>query len=259
MPAARSPIRRWTNASERDGFIAVYPEGTGGFLGKLHTGNAGKCCGYAMGKKVDDVGFTIALLDDLAARTSIERRRIYATGLSNGAMTAYRLAAERSDRIAAVAAVAGGVVVDSFALGRPVPVMHIHSIDDPRALHYGGLGPPFPFTSNRVNHQAVEDTLGQWTSFDRCATQAAVSPTIRGRSASPDEGNTATKYVYQPCAGGTEVVLWKLTGSGYVWPGGVRDQYKRLLGKVDGRDRRQRGDVGVLRTLLSAVARGGAP
>jgi hypothetical protein len=36
----------------------------------------------------------------------------------------------------------------------------------------GGFGPPFPLTSNRVNHQAVEDTLGQWTSFDRCATQA---------------------------------------------------------------------------------------
>jgi hypothetical protein len=131
----------------------------------------------------------------------------------------------------AVAAVAGGVVVDALAPGRPVPVMHIHSVDDPRALYYGGLGPPFLFTSNRVNHPAVEDTLGRWISFDRCPTQVAVSPTLRGRSASSDEGNTSTKDAYGPCAGGTEVVLWKLTGSGHVWPGGVRDQYKRLLGK----------------------------
>ncbi len=48
---------------------------------------------------MDDVGFFIELLDDLARRTSVDRARVYATGLSNGAMMAYRLAAEASDRI----------------------------------------------------------------------------------------------------------------------------------------------------------------
>lgn len=227
--AGQKSYSRMDEASERHGFIAVYPEGTGGVLGKLHTWNAGNCCGYAMENKVDDVGFTVALLDDLAARTSIDRRRIYATGLSNGAMMAYRLAAERSDRIAAIAAVAGGMVIDAFGPSRAVPIVHIHSVDDPRALYDGGLGAPFPFTSKRVNHPPVEDTIGRWISFDRCPTQAAASPTLRGKSS--DAGNTATKYVYGPCSGGTEVVLWKLTGSGHVWPGGVRDRYKRLLGR----------------------------
>jgi len=144
---------------------------------------------------------------------------------------AYRLAAERSDRIAAVAAVAGGMMVDAFAPGRPVAVMHIHSVDDPRALYSGGLGPPFPFTNKRVNHPPVEKTLERWISFDRCPSQAVASPTLRGRPGSSDEGNSATKVVYGPCSGGAEVVLWKLTGSGHVWPGGVRDRYKRPLGR----------------------------
>lgn len=38
------------------------------------------------------------MLDDLARRTSIDPRRVYATGHSNGAMMAYRLGAQRADR-----------------------------------------------------------------------------------------------------------------------------------------------------------------
>ena len=95
--------------ADRETFIAVYPNGTGRLSARLLTWNAGTCCGYAALNRVDDVGFTRALIGKLAESVSMDRRRIYATGLSNGAMMSYRLAAEAGDLIAAVAPVAGGM------------------------------------------------------------------------------------------------------------------------------------------------------
>ncbi|HXF66530.1 MAG TPA: PHB depolymerase family esterase, partial [Burkholderiales bacterium] len=140
-------IQKWYSrmdeAAVRHGFIAVYPDGTGGIAGGQLTWNAGTCCGWAAAARVDDVGFALALLEDLAQRTPLDRTRVYATGLSNGSMMAYRLAAEASHRIAAVAGVAGAMALARFAPAVPVPVMHIHSVDDRRALYAGGLGPAF--------------------------------------------------------------------------------------------------------------------
>ena len=214
--------------ADREGFIVVYPFGTGRLKDKLLTWNAGTCCGSAARDKVDDVAFVRALLDDLAARTTYDRARVYATGLSNGAMMVYRLAAELPDRIAAIAPVAGAMAVRDFAPRRPIPIMHIHSVDDPRALYYGGLGPPFPFTTARVLHAPVESTISQWVEFDGCGK----TPEERDRREwrAGKSAHTATRFVFSGCRGGVEVVLWKLTGAGHVWPGGTRDYLTRWLG-----------------------------
>ncbi len=216
---------RMDDLAARERFVVVYPNGTGILRRALLTWNAGTCCGYAQGHHVDDVGFTLAVVDDVARRLPVDRGRIYATGMSNGAMMAYRLGAEAAARIAAIAPVAGGMVVESFHPARPVPVMHFHSIDDPRALYDGGLGPPFPFTRSRVLHPAVESVIARWVRFDGCATVPHVGPTIRR------DGRTATEIRYAPCRGGAEVVLWRLRGSGHVWPGGSQHVPERLLGQ----------------------------
>jgi polyhydroxybutyrate depolymerase len=116
--------------ADREIFVAVYPNGTGRLSKRLLTWNAGTCCAYAVINNIDDAGFTRALVADLAQRISIDRLRIYATGLSNGAMMAHRLAAEAADLVAAVAPVAGGMVVPAIKSSRTVPVMHIHSVND---------------------------------------------------------------------------------------------------------------------------------
>ena len=133
------------NTADDHGFVVIYPNGIGRFKKRLLTWNTGKCCGYAMKENVDDVGFVIALLDDISQKTNIDRKRVYATGLSNGAMMSYRLAVEASAHIAAIAPVAGAMMVETFIPKHPVPVMHIHSIDDPRAIYGGGLGPLPPW------------------------------------------------------------------------------------------------------------------
>ena len=214
--------------ADRAGFLAVYPNGTGAFGNRLLTWNAGSCCGWAQKNEVDDVGFTRALVEDLARRAPIDRARIYATGLSNGAMMTYRLAVEAPDLIAAIAPVAGAMVCLPFKAGRPISILHIHSVDDPRALYAGGLGPPFPFTNVRVHHPPVEETISHWVEFDGCPKQPEVAPPLHGTGRSA--AHTATRIAYAPCHDGTEVALWKLAGPGHVWPGGDIDYLTWALG-----------------------------
>ena len=227
---AQQEYVRTDTLADREGFIVVYPEGTGVLPRRLHTWNAGTCCGYAHDHKVDDVAFVRALLDDLAKRVQIDQRRVYATGLSNGGMMSYRLAAELGDRIAAIASVAGGMVAESIRSPRPVPVLHIHSLDDPRALYGGGLGPPFPYTNVRVLQPNMDSVIARWVRFDRCPARPKIGDTIRGRPGSLGATHTATPLRYGPCADGSEFVIWKLRGAGHTWPGSPPQSWQEYVG-----------------------------
>jgi len=209
-------------AADRDGYIAVYPNGSGLLRDRLLTWNAGNCCAYAQDHGVDDVGFIAALLDDLGRRAAIDTRRIYVAGHSNGGMLAHRLGEALPERIAAIASVAG-VHVPSAGSGRAVPVLHIHSEDDPRALYRGGLGPPFPFTNSRVMHQSVDAMLSAWVQRNGCA------PSATEKELRELAGHTARRLVYGNCRDGAEVTLWKLTGAGHGWPG-AKSNRETLLG-----------------------------
>ena len=214
--------------ADREGFVVVYPDGTGKLGRRLLTWNAGGCCGQAQASGVDDVTFTLAVLKRLAADLPLDRTRVYVTGHSNGAMMAYRLAAEAADRIAAVGAVAGMMVVERFAPARPVAVLHIHSEDDPRALYRGGLGPPFPGTEARSRHASVEGGLARWMIVDRCATEPRVA---ESRSAPAGaKAHTAELLVYEPCESDAAVAHWHLTGAGHGWPGHRSPVPERLMG-----------------------------
>ena len=200
--------------ADRERFLVVYPNGTGVWRDRLLTWNAGDaCCGFARTNEINDVGFATTLIGDLERRIGIDRQRIYATGHSNGAILAHRLAAERSGIFAAVVAVAGALDLEAFAPTRAVPVMQIHSVHDRRALYAGGLGPPFPGTNVRVQHQPVEAGLNRWITANGCSTRADTA------DMKSDLGQTATLLVWRGCRDGAQVAHWKLTGSGHGWPG----------------------------------------
>jgi polyhydroxybutyrate depolymerase len=214
--------------ADHENFLVVYPNGTGVLSAKLLTWNAGPCCGYAKDRNVDDVGFTRALVQDLARRMPIDRDRVYATGLSNGAMMAYRIARDAPDLVAAIAPVAGASLLEPSANREAMPIMHIHSVDDPRALYAGGFGPPFPLTNRRVKHPAVEASLMQWVDANGCTREPRIGATAYG---GPSKAHSATPMTFAACRDGVEVILWQLTGSGHVWPGGKAGYLTHWLGE----------------------------
>lgn len=221
---------RIDRAADRDGYIAVYPNGSSGLGNNFLTWNAGNCCGPAAALHVNDVGYALEVIDDVTARVSVDRTRVYATGLSNGSMMAYRLAAEAPQRIAAVAGVAGAMSLERFAPTRAMPVMHIHSVNDHIARFDGGLGPPAMLADTRMYHMSVEAMVQAWRDHNACPVKPLAVEAIAGRSGTLDESHSAIRRTYGPCRDGTQVVLLQLSGPGHVWPGGVRDYMPQLLG-----------------------------
>ena len=212
-------VQEFANAN---GFAVMFPHGTGTALAKesLLTWNAGPGkCGYAAKTNADDVGFILACVQHFSERIApVDPLRVYATGFSNGAMMCCRLAADRaaSQVFAAVAPVNGCCISDeaSFNPARPVPMLYIHSVDDPRALYDGGLGPPFPMTNKRVLHDQVDAFLAQRVQANGCQ-----GPPRQLDSRTDSNGHSATLLGWFGGPAGTEILHWKLTGGGHAWPG----------------------------------------
>jgi polyhydroxybutyrate depolymerase len=191
------------------GFIVVYPNGTG--AGPVLFWNAGLARFEAAKKMPDDVAFISHVLDDVASVVNVDPKRVYATGMSNGAMMCYRLAAELSSRIAAIAPVGGTMAIDKAQPQRPVSVIHFHGTADTTVL-YRGLDDG---ASRLIKYQAVDDTIRTWVALNGCPAEPAVHKF-------PDrahDGTSVTQKTYGPGRDGAEVVLIMIEGGGHTWPG----------------------------------------
>lgn len=216
--------------ADREGFIAVYPEGTGVLPNRLHTWNSGdNCCGFALDRDVDDVGFLRAVITSLEVRADVDPDRIYLTGHSNGAMMAYRFAAEASELVAAIAPIGGAIDLAEPFPSEAVALLHIHSLDDPRALYDGGEGPPFPGTDRTVHHEPVLAGIEGWARANGCSSEPTVVERIEGTG--DDRGQSYERLAWSGCSSGGAVQHLVLSGSGHGWPGvAVAPLWQRHLG-----------------------------
>ena len=160
--------------AESNHFIVVYPDGTNAQADsrKLLTWNGGMCCGPAAAQNVDDVGFISKVIDAAVAAFPIDEHRVFATGHSNGAILAYRLACELSDRISAIG-VQAGVLGVSCTPTKPVSVFHLHGLADTNIPIDGGKGSgvsgvvfPSPREAPRAFAQSNRCTLGPVDQLD---------------------------------------------------------------------------------------------
>ncbi len=198
--------------SEAAGFIAVFPNGISQTQnGMLATWNAGNCCARARDENVDDVGFLRALVADVSKRARIEPQRVYAIGMSNGAMMSYRLACEAGDVFHGIMAVSGTDNTRSCAPKQPVPVLHVHARNDPLVLFNGGAG------SNRLVPEdavtefvSVPETISKWVKLNHAS--AVPQRVLQVEGAYCDR--------YEATRGGAPVELCVTETGGHSWPGG---------------------------------------
>ncbi len=193
------------------GFVVVYPNGTGD-RDQLFTWNAGTCCGYAHAQQVDDVAFVMALLDELAATMHVDPARVFATGLSNGAMLAYRLASEHAERFAAIAPVAGPMAAATCSPSLPASVIHFHGTLDEFTPLAGGVGKR---SVTKTNHYSVEHSIQAWVGANACPS----TPVIQQLPTAIDDGMRIERRTYGPGRDDAEVVLYLIDGGGHTWPG----------------------------------------
>ncbi|MCD6298784.1 MAG: dienelactone hydrolase family protein [Deltaproteobacteria bacterium] len=189
-------------------FIVAYPNGIGGrfrFMKNRRTWNAGRCCGQAVKKNVDDVLFIEKLIEDIDSKFSIDTRRVYVTGMSNGAMMAYRLACEIPDKIAAIIPVSGTLAVDNCDGAKDVPVLHIHGDRDKNVPIAGGKGEK---SVAGVAHRSLPDTIKLIIRSRQCL--APEQRTLNG-------GIRVSSY---RCNNGAPVKLLIIKGGEHAWPGG---------------------------------------
>jgi polyhydroxybutyrate depolymerase len=183
-------------AADTRNFIVAYPSGIAA------SWNAGLCCGdSAWVSHVDDVQFVRDTIDAISREYCIDSHRVFSTGMSNGGFLSHRLACELSDRIAAVAPVAGVLGVADCNPPRPVPVMHFHGTMDPLVPYYGGS--PFGFPS-------VPVTFGAWQLREACSGAMATTFMMGDSRCEARPG----------CNGGSEVILCTVENGGHTWPGG---------------------------------------
>jgi len=207
--------------ADREGFLVVYPNGTGR-LPTTHTWNGGNCCGYAMTQNVNDVAFVAALLDDLATVAPLDVKRVYATGMSNGGILAYRLASELADRIAAIAPVGGPMGTETCSPKQPVSVIHFHGSNDQYAPLKGGQGTR---SLSKTNFYSVDHSVQAWINANGCPAEPETT-TLPDKAG---DGTTITRKVWGPGRDGSEVVLYVIEGGGHTWPG--RQPRLEILGK----------------------------
>jgi polyhydroxybutyrate depolymerase len=201
-------LSRLDATADRYGFVVVYPQGTRDLLGGGRAWNAGTCCARAARVRSPDVAFTSQLLDDLRHVVDVDPRRVFATGMSNGAMMAYRLGCELAGRIAAVAAVSGALMVSPCRPARPVSVLAVHGTADRIVPAGGGVGRPRYLGTL----PSVEESVAPFLAADQCPVPA------RPRAAVQADARVTT---YAGCRDGTAVETVLVEGGGHTWPGGA--------------------------------------
>jgi polyhydroxybutyrate depolymerase len=189
----------WDAVADTERIVVVYPDGT------ERAWNAGGwCCGIPHRKSIDDVGFLTQVLAEVGAEERIDRSRIFVTGMSNGALMAYRLACESTVPLAAIGPVAGTMAVPC-ASARPTSVLAIHGLADQHVPFAGGR--PGHGVYRHQFHPAVPDVIRQWRTIDHCDPPRATT-----------SGPVTTDA--SECADGFAVTVITVEAAGHQWPGG---------------------------------------
>ena len=230
---------RLDDLAASEGFVAIYPQGVGnnwdygpglpvvrsrGFGALMSDDDAA-----AIDAANDDIAFVRSIVDELAGDDVVDRSRVFATGISSGAMFCHRLAAEASDLVAAIAPVSGGMAVPvaaEFAPDYPVSFVTIVGMDDPVMPAAGGpVAAILPKDRGRV--APIDETIADYLRLDGIEGGPTVAEVP---DASEDDGTKTTHSTYPPGRDGFLVEVYRVDGGGHNWPGRPLNYHVELVG-----------------------------
>ena len=208
--------------ADHNHFIAVYGDGINNRWSDGRTSSG-----------VDDIAYVTSLLDKLAKEVNVDRRRIYACGISNGGFFAQVLACNLPDRIAAAGVVASTMLGHTPGLmpgSKAEPIVFVLCADGPllpwadgRTKDIGKLGEALGLSSlGSIDNglarygglMTVPETIGFWTGHNNCSG----SPQTRQEAdRDPRDGTTVRRESYGSSS--NQVVLYTIEGGGHTWPG----------------------------------------
>ncbi len=203
------------------GFIVITPDGRGDVAR-----------GWSIKPTIaanPDARFVKAMLTATQRALCIDPLRVYATGISNGAILSTVLACALPGRFAAIAPVAGvnGAPACDAATPR-VSVVAFHGTADPVVPYQGGdfFSGAQPTHKANVQAQPVDAAVARWAAFDGCgvpASEAQVAPDVQ-------------RITYPRCPVRGTVELYRVVGGGHTWPGAVPVRLARLGPTTDSID-----------------------
>lgn len=222
----------WAVKAEKEGFLVIFPNAMArdptrrsSFARNPQLWNDGSDRFYPSQHAPDDVGFITAILDDLSARFAVDERRVFVTGFSNGASMSFRVGAELSDRIAAIAPVAGALWFDPTKFRHSVSMCYITGTADPLNLIQGGVPKLATGVSDRVRSKPkppVRDSILKWAKALGCP---ATTPSI-------SDAHGVRTETYSACMDTAEVVYIAVDGLGHTWAGGRSLLPESMVGKT---------------------------
>lgn len=200
-PAQMALTSGWNKVADREGFIVVYPRGTGM---PLHWRAGGAWADDD--DPLVDVRFISTVIDDVSQRYKIDPQRVYVNGHSNGGGMSYLLSCALSDRFAAVGSVSGAYMLPDEACQpeRVLPMITFHGTADPIVPFEGGPSDMFD-----VPFVVVPDWMDKRAAKMGCS-DAVVDSVLEG----------VTRKTYSVCRDDAELVFYTMDGVGHVWPGG---------------------------------------
>ena len=211
----------FNNLAEANNFIVVYPNGTGEKLGDrgIRSWNGGKVgwctsgnCPPSQISKIDDVGYISKLIDDVSNRYLIDSKRVYLTGHSNGSQLTQRLACQLSNRITAVAVVAGHLALDTCNPDSPVSLLQIYGTEDTLNPENGGTAKiSLGIYSYAFNSEPVMKSVQKIAAANGCSANYTENNNFLNKD--------LTIYTWPGCKSGVVVSSMKILGASHAWMG----------------------------------------
>jgi polyhydroxybutyrate depolymerase len=199
-----------TAVSDARGFLYAHPDGLVDADGKRYWNASDACCDFAK-TNVDDSTYISTLIKQVQARYTVDPKRIFLIGHSNGGFMSYRMACDHSDQIAAIASLAGAATADlaSCKPTSPVSVLQIHGTEDQTIAYDGGqiAGRAYP---------SAKTSVTTWASLDGCSTTPDNSSAPLDLEAKL-AGNETTVVKYAAgCKPGGHAELWTIAGGAHI-------------------------------------------